>query len=148
MRDLIDVFLNAVSFVDGTKMRTWRPTDPKRQEAKYDGHHHFHCHAVLVWCDVYGAITRLDFCEDGSRHDRGIYNNCETVHNPADFFSDDSMLSQIQAFKGKKAQRYVPSRGVKEPISTFGEISTVTSPSNGLLTSRPLDMLRTATDSS
>jgi hypothetical protein len=75
MHDTIVGFPMAVCFVDGTKITRFRPTDPNRQEALYDGHHHKHCSGVLVWCNVYGTTIRLDFLGDGCRHDRGIYNS-------------------------------------------------------------------------
>jgi hypothetical protein len=47
MRGLIYGFTNSISFVDGTKVRTWRQSDPERQEAQYCGHHHFQSVASL-----------------------------------------------------------------------------------------------------
>jgi DDE superfamily endonuclease len=108
MSGLIVGFPNVISFVDGTKVRTWRPSDPERQEAQYCGHHHFHCHVILVWTDIYGLITRLDFAEDGSRHDRGIYNDSAPLRHPAAFFSDDEHAIADTGFQGKESTTITP----------------------------------------
>jgi hypothetical protein len=55
IRDTIVGFPMPVCFVDGTKITRFRPTDPKRQEALYNGHHLKHCTGVLVWCNIYGT---------------------------------------------------------------------------------------------
>jgi hypothetical protein len=60
IRDTIVGFPMPVCFVDGTKITRFRPTDPKRQDALYDGHHLKHCTGVLVWCNIYGTTIRLD----------------------------------------------------------------------------------------
>jgi hypothetical protein len=75
MRDAIVGFTMAVCFVDDTKITRFRPTDPNRQEALHDGHHHKHCSGVLVWCNVYGTTIWLNLLGDGCRHDRGISNS-------------------------------------------------------------------------
>jgi hypothetical protein len=87
MRDTIVGFPMAVFFVDGTKITRFRPTDPYRQEALYDGHHDKHSSGVLVWCNVYGTTIRLDFLDDDCRHDRGSCNSSGPNTTPTLYFS-------------------------------------------------------------
>jgi len=49
-------FLLGIIFVDGTKVRRWRPTDSQELLRAYDGHHHFHCFCMLARVDVYGLF--------------------------------------------------------------------------------------------
>jgi hypothetical protein len=75
MRGILCGFPQAIGFVDGTKAKAFRPTDPKVQELRYDGHHHFHAYSVLVWCNIFGDFILLDISLNGVDHDRMLFNN-------------------------------------------------------------------------
>jgi hypothetical protein len=81
MRGLISGFPVAIGFVDGTKERTFRPGDPISYELRCDGHHHFHAHSVLAWCDVFGDFMRLDISLHGVDHDQMMFNTLRNVYN-------------------------------------------------------------------
>lgn len=90
MRGLINGFPHVVAFVDGSKVRAWRPVDEVEQEYIFDGHHHFHAYTVLFWCDIYGQCIRLDFTLKGSMQDRGMFNMTAVGRRPDNFLSRDS----------------------------------------------------------
>jgi len=52
MEGLVSGFPSGIIFVDGKKVRRWRPTDTQEQLRAYDGHHHCHCFSFLMWLGV------------------------------------------------------------------------------------------------
>ena len=87
MRGPINEFPDAFVFVDGSKVKCNRPSAPETQEKRYDGHHKFHCFAVLVWVDVFGSIIPLYITLEGTLHDRSLFNCATPLRGPEDFFS-------------------------------------------------------------
>lgn len=100
MCGLVFGFPKCVGFVDGTKQAIFRPGNDEEQADTYDGHHHIHCYSVLVWTDVFGIITRLDITLIGSRHDRGIYNDCDPFKYPTQYFSSNQLVIADLGFTG------------------------------------------------
>ena len=89
MEGLFNGFPSGIVFVDGTRVRRWRPTDIQEQLRAYDGHHHFHCFSVLVWVAVYGLIVRVDMFSLGACHDRLLFTRTGPHLFPASFFDGD-----------------------------------------------------------
>jgi hypothetical protein len=124
MRDTIVGFPMAVCFVDGTKITRFRPIDPNRQEALYDGHHHKHCSGDLVWCDVYGTTIRLDFVGDGFRHDRGIYNSSAPNTTPALYFSPGEVCIGDTGFVGGGDHLICPVKKNQGAVPVAGDVES------------------------
>lgn len=60
MCDLVCGFKNFVVLLDGMKQKMFRPGDKDEQQGRFCGQHHFNCHEVFVWTDVFGFLIRWD----------------------------------------------------------------------------------------
>jgi len=89
MEGLFNGVPSGIIFVDGTKVRRWRPTDTQEQLRAYDGHHYCHCFSVLVWVDVYRLIVRVDASSLGACHDRRLFTRTGPHLSPASYFDGD-----------------------------------------------------------
>lgn len=97
---LVYAFLKAVAFVDGSKMRTFRPSNQFTQADIYCGYHHFHCFSTLVWTYVFGFIIRLNMTLKGSDNDRSIYNRCAPYRVQNRFLCNTHIAISHTGFQG------------------------------------------------
>lgn len=87
LNGMIAGFPKTVCFVDEAKIPAWEPHGKEDQIAKYDGHHHMHCLASLVWTDIYAVIIRVDCTVLVSMHDRANFNDSGPYRDQALIFS-------------------------------------------------------------
>lgn len=84
---LIMGFPKCVFFVDGNKARRWRPGENSEQERAYDGYKKTHVWSILVFCDLFGAFTRIEISDKGAESDRNFYTNSEVYKSTESFLS-------------------------------------------------------------
>jgi len=125
MEGLVNGFPSGIVFVDGTKVRRWRPTDTQEQLRAYDGHRHFHCFSVLVWVEVYDSIVRVDVSSLGACHDRRLFTGTGPHLFPASFFDGDQHAIGDTGFIGPSRVLVCPfRRNAEEADVDQGEWNT------------------------
>lgn len=96
-KDSLNEMPNCIGYVDGTEVKL--AERPENDPDSYLSRKQIHSLKVQITCDRNLMIGHIVLGYPGSVHDSGIFNNCPSSVNPAQFFSGDQYILGDSAYK-------------------------------------------------